>query len=117
MGPDRGFHFPIHRDSPPSVEGTAEARESFISPRVVSQRETTAQREFLVGATESARVLAADESLSVPGAAETPSAPEVAHSDDEEVEEGRVPRSRKFPDSMSAEELRVHSLTHIPFHP
>ena len=36
---------------------------------------------------------------------------------EEEVEEGRVPRTRKFPDSMSPEELRVHSLTHIPYHP
>ena len=37
--------------------------------------------------------------------------------EEEEVEEGRVPRTRKFPDSMSVEELRAHSLTHIPFHP
>ena len=36
---------------------------------------------------------------------------------EEEVEEGRVPKTRKFPDSMSPEELRVHSLTHIPYHP
>ncbi len=37
--------------------------------------------------------------------------------EEEEVEEGRVPRTRKFPDSMSVEELRAHSLTHIPYHP
>ena len=37
--------------------------------------------------------------------------------EEEEVEEGRVPRTRKFPDSMSIEELRAHSLTHIPYHP
>jgi hypothetical protein len=37
--------------------------------------------------------------------------------EEEEVEEGRVPRTRKFPESMSAEELRAHSLTHIPYHP
>ena len=45
--------------------------------------------------------------------------PEVMGVDDqeEEVEEGRVPKTRKFPDSMSLEELRVHSLTHIPYHP
>ena len=36
---------------------------------------------------------------------------------EEEVEEGRVPKTRKFPDSMSLEELRAHSLTHIPYHP
>ena len=36
---------------------------------------------------------------------------------EEEVEQGRVPRTRKCPDGMSAEELRVHSLTHIPYHP
>ena len=36
---------------------------------------------------------------------------------EEEVEEGRVPKTRKFPDSMSPEELRAHSLTHIPYHP
>ena len=33
---------------------------------------------------------------------------------EEEVEEGRVPKTRKFPDSMSLEELRAHSLTYIP---
>ena len=36
---------------------------------------------------------------------------------EEEVEEGRVPRTRKFPEGMSADELRTHSLTHIPYHP
>ena len=36
---------------------------------------------------------------------------------EEEVEEGRVPKTRTFPDSMSPEELRAHSLTHIPYHP
>ena len=36
---------------------------------------------------------------------------------DEEVEEGRAPRTRKCPDSMSAEDLRTHSLIHIPYHP
>ena len=36
---------------------------------------------------------------------------------EEEVEEGRVPRTRKFPVGMSADELRTHSLTHIPYHP
>ena len=36
---------------------------------------------------------------------------------EEEVEEGRVPRTRKLPDSMSIEELRAHSLTHIPYDP
>ena len=37
--------------------------------------------------------------------------------DEEEVEEGRVPRTRKFPESMNIEELRAHCLTHIPYHP
>ena len=36
---------------------------------------------------------------------------------EEEVEEGRVPKTRKFQDSMSLEELRAHSVTHIPYHP
>ncbi len=40
-----------------------------------------------------------------------------ADDEEEEVEEGRVPRTRKFPESMSVEELRAHSLTHIPYHP
>ena len=33
---------------------------------------------------------------------------------EDEVEEGRVPRTRKFLESMSVEELRAHSLIHIP---
>ena len=37
--------------------------------------------------------------------------------DEEEVEDGRVPRTRKFPDRMSVEEVRAHSLIHIPYHP
>lgn len=43
--------------------------------------------------------------------------PAVDQEDEEEVEEGRVPRTRRFPGSLSAEELRVHSPTHIPDHP
>ena len=37
--------------------------------------------------------------------------------EDEEVEEGRAPRTRECPESMSSEDLRTHSLTHIPYHP
>ena len=37
--------------------------------------------------------------------------------DDEEVEEGRAPRTRECPEGMSPEALRIHSLTHIPYHP
>ena len=37
--------------------------------------------------------------------------------DDDEVEQGRAPRSRKFRHGLSPEELRIHSLTHIPYHP
>ena len=37
--------------------------------------------------------------------------------EEEEVEEGRAPRTRKCPEGMNAEELRMHSLTHIPYHP
>ena len=37
--------------------------------------------------------------------------------DDEEVEEGRAPRTRECPESMTPDELRKHSLTHIPYHP
>ena len=37
--------------------------------------------------------------------------------EDEEVEEGRAPKTRECPASMTEEEFRVHSLTHIPYHP
>ena len=37
--------------------------------------------------------------------------------DDEEVEEGRAPRTRECPEILSSEAFRVHSLTHIPYHP
>ena len=37
--------------------------------------------------------------------------------EEEEVEEGRAPRTRKCRESMNAEELRMHSLSHIPYHP
>ena len=37
--------------------------------------------------------------------------------DEEEVEEGRAPKTRECPPSMNAEELRTHSLTHISYHP
>ena len=37
-------------------------------------------------------------------------------SDDEEVEQGRVPRSRHQPQGMTPEELKEHSLAHIPYH-
>ena len=109
--------FPIHRDSPPSFEGTVKARASPISPSVTNQREYITQREFLVGATESVRAPAAEEVVREPNADDPPGGALATNSDDEKVEEGRVPRSRKFPDSMCVEELRVHSLTHIPFHP
>ncbi len=36
---------------------------------------------------------------------------------EEVVEEGSAPRTREFPGSLSPEELRVLSLTHIPYHP
>ena len=34
--------------------------------------------------------------------------------DDEEVEEGRAPKTRERPTSTTPEEFRVHSLTHVP---
>ena len=108
---------PILQDSPPSLQGTADTRETPISPMVATQCDSLTQRDFLVGATETACVPAAGGPPSPPGTAESSRVPVSAHSDDEEVEEGRVPRSRNFPESMSAEELRVHSLTHIPYHP
>lgn len=37
--------------------------------------------------------------------------------EEEEVEEGRVPDTRKCPTGLNEEELRVHNLTHIPYHP
>ena len=37
--------------------------------------------------------------------------------EEEQVEQARVPRTRKCPDGMSTEELRGHNLTHIPYHP
>ena len=36
--------------------------------------------------------------------------------DEEEVEQCRPPRTRKPPVGMTPEEMRTHSLTHIPFH-
>ena len=36
---------------------------------------------------------------------------------EEEVEQGRPPRTRKPPAGMTPQEMRTHSLTHIPFHP
>ena len=41
----------------------------------------------------------------------------VSPHDDEEVEEGRALRTRECSESMSSEALRIHSLTHIPYHP
>ena len=35
--------------------------------------------------------------------------------DEEEVEQGRLPRTRKPPVGMTPAEMRTHSLTHIPF--
>ena len=78
---------PIHQESPTSFEGTADARETPISPKVVNHCVSSTQRDFLVGATESARVPAAAEPLSASGAVEPLSAPEVTYSDGEEVEE------------------------------
>ena len=46
-----------------------------------------------------------------------PPVPQRGLADEEEVEQGRVPRTRKCPVGMSVEELWVHSLTHIPYHP
>ena len=37
--------------------------------------------------------------------------------EEKDVEQGRLPRSRRSPQEMSPEEYRVHSLTHIPYHP
>ncbi len=37
--------------------------------------------------------------------------------EEEDVEDGRAPRIQKPPGNRSTEELRVHSLTHIPYHP
>ena len=58
--------------------------------------------------TDSGRPVGTDPGVAVHGA------PRV---DDEEVEEGRAPRTRECPESMSSEDLRTHSLTHIPYHP
>ena len=116
MGPKRGGGL-ILQDSTPSFEGTAKARASPISPSVTNQPEYVTQREFLIGATESDCTPASEEGARETSANVSPGGPLATDCDDEEAEEGRVPRSRKFPDSMSVEELRVHSLTHIPFHP
>ena len=51
------------------------------------------------------------------GSRESTSVTGVDPSEEEEVEEGRAPRTRKCPESMSSEDLRMHSLTHIPYHP
>ena len=107
-----------HKDHPPSQAGPAYASDAPIRP---SQCKVNAQRDFLVGAAESDRVPASEEVPNLPGAAESarvPAAEEVSklpgdiHEEDEEVEEGRVPKSRKFPDSMNPEELRSSALPH-----
>ena len=52
----------------------------------------------------------------VAGAGQPEEAEVMAMSDDEEeVEQGRPPRTRKPPVGMTPAEMRTHSLTHIPF--
>ena len=86
-----------HEDHPPSQAGPAYASDVPISP---SQCKSSAQRDFLVGATESARVPAADEateSARVPAADESSNVPDDIHCDDEEVEEGTCPKIAEVP--------------------
>ena len=58
-----------------------------------------------------------EEACDVPVALDSGRVPAPDQEGEEEVEEGRVPRTRKLPGSLSPEELRHHSLTHIPYHP
>ena len=52
------------------------------------------------------------------GAGQPEEAEVMAMSDDEEeVEQGRIPRTQQPPVGMTPAEMRTHSLTHIPFHP
>ena len=76
-----------------------------ISPWVRKQCEPPEKRETLMGVDE----------CEFPKPLESPIVD--AQEEEEEVEEGRVPKTRRCPGSLSVEELRVHSLTHIPYHP
>ena len=101
---------PVHQDHPPPQKEPADACVIPISPWGRKQSEPPEQINNLMGVEESTCIPAVvgEEFTRVPA---------VTQEDEEEVEEGWVPRTRKCPDSLSTEELRVHSLTHIPYHP
>ena len=97
---------PVHRVSIISQCDLANARATPISPM---ERTGSEPRRVTFG--PGSGVASAH---SVPGP--TPELLGMGESE-EEVEEGRVPKTRKFPEGMSVEELRTHSLIHIPYHP
>ena len=113
MGILRQDHLPSHR-------GSEKACVLPISPSVRNLSASPDSRRSLLGveANESAprRV-----TLSVPRVGEeggeVTTVTGVPPPEDEEVEEGRAPKTRESPTSMTPEEFRVHSLTHIPYHP
>ena len=93
-----------------------------ISPRTRNPSESCGVSEPIMGVDNTgcapAPVIVESCDASVtPGSTGRTPAPVEDQEGEEEVEEGRVPRTRKFPGSLSPEELRQHSLTHIPYHP
>ena len=97
---------PVHRVSIISQCDLANARATPISPMERTRSEPLRVTFGLGSGVASAHP--------VPGPI-----PELLGMDEseDEVEEGRVPRTRTCPEGMSAEELRTHCLTHIPLSP
>ena len=88
-----------HRDGPRMTTGEGFAAREGGGPEVVEgdpQDVTLSFTPFIAGQHEEAEVMAMSD-------------------DEEEVEQGRIPRTRKPPVGMTPAEMRTHSLTHIPF--
>ena len=98
-GPANACVYPVSR-SKRNLSDPTDSRTSFIGVNTGASASSTVETP---GEVES-------------GGAGTITGP-VSPDDEEEVEEGRAPRTRECPESMSSEALRIHSLTHIPYHP
>ena len=90
-----------------------------ISPKARNDSEYAGGSEPIMGIDETGRTPASvpENACDAPVAPKSGCTPAPDQGEEEEVEEGRVPRTRKAPGSLSPEELRHHSLTHIPYHP
>ena len=103
--------------SPPNDR--TDTRVHLISPRTRKLSESSGVSKPIMGVDNTGCAPApvnieSSDASTAPGSTSAPAEDPVG---EEEVEEGRVPRTRKFPGNMSPEELRQHSLTHIPYHP